>query len=221
MKPYIEENEQPWIGEVRRGGRIGKSNGHYYMWHACLACGKKRWVQYANKQAAYLHCAICSYKGRQGRGPNSASWKGGKIKSYWGYILIRLQPDDFFSPMADKSSYVLEHRLVVARRLGRNLQPWEIVHYKDHVRDHNEDSNLQLTSNDMHNGMTHYQNYIKRLKKENQELRDLVAELRGQGKTQQNLQSQGIADLCPDCSSKLQSQGGCLICPVCAWSKCE
>ena len=46
------------------------------------------------------------------------------------YRLICLNPTDFFFPMADKRGYVLEHRLVMAKHLGRCLQSWELVHHK-------------------------------------------------------------------------------------------
>jgi len=46
--------------------------------------------------------------------------------------------------MATRQGYILEHRLVVARKLGRPLEPWERVHHKDGVRSHNSDDNLQL-----------------------------------------------------------------------------
>ncbi|GAI67364.1 unnamed protein product, partial [marine sediment metagenome] len=76
-----------------------------------------------------------------------------------GYILIKLQPNDFFYPMAKPDSYVLEHRLVVAKALGRCLHLWEIVHHKGDKYSHNskEDKqdnrypeNLQLVSDDRH-----------------------------------------------------------------------
>lgn len=115
--------------------------------------------------------------GNRLRGAERGNWKGGKTRTTDGYILIRLQPSDFFYPMTDKRGYAPEHRLVVAKRLGRNLHLWEIVHHKDQVKDHNDDKNLQLVSNDLHNAITHYENYVKQLKKENQQLRELVAEL--------------------------------------------
>ncbi|KKN76441.1 hypothetical protein LCGC14_0369500 [marine sediment metagenome] len=33
----------PEIGEIKRGKEIGKT-GKWHVWHACVDCGKERWV---------------------------------------------------------------------------------------------------------------------------------------------------------------------------------
>ena len=82
-----------------------------------------------------------------------------------GYIQIKLQPEDFFFPMADRQNYVLEHRLVVAKSLGRNLHPWEIVHHKgirysgiENKSDNLED-NLELSNNQGEHILNHSKGY--------------------------------------------------------------
>ena len=138
----------PEIGETIRGLKIGRARSKaWYIWAACEDCGKERWTELRWGQLQYKRCHLCSVKTSGELNPH---WKGGRYKTGNGYIRIKLQTNDFFYPMEDKGGYVLEHRLVVAKRLGRCLQPWELVHHKDGIRDHNEFSNLKLTTAGSH-----------------------------------------------------------------------
>jgi len=50
-------------------------------------------------------------------------------------------------PCANNKGYVLEHRLVMERQLGRYLLPEEVIHHINHIRDDNRIENLQLMAN--------------------------------------------------------------------------
>lgn len=75
------------------------------------------------------------------RGVNSNFWKGGVIKNAQGYILIL---SNEYPTMTTKTGYISEHRLVLARYLGRPLEKHETVHHIDGDRTNNDITNLQL-----------------------------------------------------------------------------
>jgi len=80
-------------------------------------------------------------------GKEASHWKGGKIKHSLGYIWI-LKRDH---PFADKKGYVLEHRLVMEKHIGRYLTDKELVHHKDGNTSNNDISNLQIMTRAEHN----------------------------------------------------------------------
>jgi len=139
----------PKIGDIKRGKEIGKkSYSDWYVYLACSKCGVKRWTKrYRTKSKDYTGlCRLCfgkvSHKGNWGN--THWHWKGGRIKTTYGYVQTWISPKDFFYPMANKAKYVLEHRLVMAKHLGRCLFPWEIVHHKNGKADDNRLENLEL-----------------------------------------------------------------------------
>lgn len=71
------------------------------------------------------------------KGADAINWKGGRVIDKNGYVLLYM-PEH---PHA-VGNYVLEHRLIVERRIGRYLLPGEEVHHDNEQRDDNRDENL-------------------------------------------------------------------------------
>lgn len=155
------------IGDIRRGKEIGYANGAaQFVWAACLDCGKERWVKFLGGNPVSIRCLPCAR--RLDRGEKNHNWKGGKHKTSQGYINIYLQPDDFFYPMAWQDGYVLEHRLVMAKKLGRCLQNWERVHHKGirygsdiRNKSDNLEDNLELQGSQGEHIKEHLEGYQK------------------------------------------------------------
>jgi len=140
------------LGTMVRGTDIGlKDKYHYWVRHSCIGCGKERWVMLRNRKPQNSKCCSCANKKEMPRGSASKSWNGGHHITR-GYVRIYIPSDDFFFPMAGHRCYILEHRLVMAKKLGRCLQKWEHVHHKGiryadiRNKSDNLDDNLELTT---------------------------------------------------------------------------
>ena len=79
-------------------------------------------------------------------------WAGGRIVEADGYVMIH-KPDH---PFANNKGYVFEHRLVMEQKIGRVLQPQEVVHHVNEIRDDNRPDNLELYSDHKQHMIDHY-----------------------------------------------------------------
>jgi len=79
------------------------------------------------------------------RGNKNPRWKGGRRIRADGYVLV-YQPKH---PYANKN-FVLEHRVVMEKKIGRYLKPKQIVHHLNGIRSDNRIKNLLLTTKSHH-----------------------------------------------------------------------
>lgn len=137
----------PELETISEAKDIGIKDHPYnkYIWLKCPDCSKERWVRLrmAKRRKTRGLCRECSNTRRSRQG--NYRWQGGRYKDKMGYTHIKLNKNDEFFAMANSRGDVLEHRLVMAKHLGRCLQSWEIVHHKNGIKDDNRyPENLQL-----------------------------------------------------------------------------
>ena len=89
------------------------------------------------------------------------------IKDRNGYILNYIEPTDPYYSMRNRKTYILEHRLVIAKHLNRCLESWEVVHHINHIKDDNRIENLKLYNTSEHQAIT-------LLERENNRLRRVI-----------------------------------------------
>ena len=89
------------------------------------------------------------------RGPLSANWSGGRIGAGQKKAYIAIYSPDH--PHKTKEGYVMEHRLIMEKSLGRYLTPVEVVNHINGIKNDNRIENLQLVSD----RGTHTKNHFK------------------------------------------------------------
>jgi len=157
----------PKVGDIKQ---VYVKESRKYIWVECSDCGRGRWIQEKNQRRLSTTglCLACYNKlSRYKR-------SGGVSSDGHGYVMIKLDKGDFFYSMANSKGYVREHRLVMARHLGRNLHRWEIVHHKDGIKDNNSIQNLALATKDGHDATTALQERINFLEAKLTSLRGRV-----------------------------------------------
>lgn len=184
MKQYHNLNPAQIVGETKKAHEIWPER-HYssrgarftsYIWLSCPECGHLRWIQNTTK-APNTRCRSCAARLCLKRREQSPHWKGGRTKTR-GYVLVKVAPGDFFYPMANNHGYVREHRLVMARSLGRCLQVWEIVHHRNGQTDDNRLENLQLISEVGNREVAYFEKKLNKLLEQNRELKQELRLLR-------------------------------------------
>ena len=125
----------------------------YFSIHLC---------RFGKRKNCSLACGNIS-KSKSMSGQNGPSWNGGILLTMRGYRSV-LEKDH---PCADSKGYVYEHRLVMERKIGRYLNPSELVHHKNWIKTDNRIENLQIISRAEHNREHDFAGNMRKIKKAN------------------------------------------------------
>jgi len=94
-----------------------------------------------------------------------------------GYVTVSIREPDLLAAMGGKNHWVMEHRLVMARQLGRVLSSDEVVHHLNGIRDDNRLDNLVLTTLGKHEHKTFQEVQAKRIKELEDELYQMQSKI--------------------------------------------
>lgn len=181
------------IGTIKYGRDINKRPPtDKFAWLLCPRCNSARWVRLIRNNPTSKYCKQC-HKEATYKKPlirlkeNHPRWKGGRLITSEGYILIYVEPSNPFYCMARKSlkgkDYVFEHRLVMAIHLNRPLLSQERVHHLNGIKNDNRIENLELLASVGEHITLHNKGYREGYRKgyedgQQTRIQDLLTEIR-------------------------------------------
>lgn len=161
----------PKAGDRKKSDELGFDfTYHVWMtWTICPECNEGRWARTRSVGAICKPCNLrinvqpkgCAMrlkgKGYLQAGDKNHSWRGGRKQHVGGYVYALIDSSDPMFSMCKSlnngySGYVLEHRLVMAREIGRPLKDTETVHHRNGERQDNRIENLELWFGNHGNG---------------------------------------------------------------------
>lgn len=137
------------IGRFIKTKRINKE---------CLICYKK-FIVYQSHNDRKFCSKKCYFKDKKGKpfpgiryvsyGENHYKWNNGIYNNHSGYKMISTKDH----PSGNK--YIMEHRLVMEKHLGRYLDKKEVVHHINEIKTDNRIENLKLCTNESEHRKLH------------------------------------------------------------------
>lgn len=131
MKCNFKDLTGKKFGRLKVLRRAGTNKHGRATWLCKCKCGSEKIIDGGSLRCGHAHSCY--------RGVCHPKWKGGRAKS--GDYITVLSPNH---PFANYNGRVLEHRLVMEKKIGRFLFPFETVHHKDGIGSNNKPSNLEL-----------------------------------------------------------------------------
>lgn len=129
-------------------GRTGLDASRKFVKRRCARCSQSTYVRAEDVRLVCRKCSIVEIQKKwlsslKAGNLHVHNYKGGKRRK-GGYLDIWIDRNDPFRAMAKSNGYVPEHRLVVAKSLGRMLSRREHVHHVNGNRADNRLENLEL-----------------------------------------------------------------------------